>query len=572
MQNCRAMPRNSDKLLHDISLILIMGVLAGCGLIYEYLLSHYAGRILGSVETAIYGMIGIMIVAMGAGSFSAKYFKYPFSAFAWLEVIVAAVGAGSVLVIAAAVGFVVVLPQAIAEVYGLPFDISLYGSLIKLSSYLVSFFPFFVGFVLGFLLGMEIPLIARVRESLHKEHLQHNTGMIYGVDYIGAGLGAAIWVLFMLRVDITTAASLTASANLLAGLFFLLRYWAYISAPLFLLFAHVLIALLVALLFALGEDSLTRMSNVLYKDKVVHSESTNYQHFSITERRIKNQATIYSLYINGRLQFSSNDEAIYHSMLVYPALYSSARQEKILVIGGGDGLALRDILRWKPKEVTLIDLDKQLLDFFKGHTGDSDELPKYQAALVELNETSLSDPSVNVIAGDAFIEIDKLLDEGRSYDAIIVDLPDPSHPDLNKLYSDHFYARLRLLLAGDGVMAVQSTSPYHAKKAFLGIGKTIRLAGFSSVEQYHQNIPSFGEWGWTIASKMGKSPSQRLKDLPSKLPVDDPWVTKELMLAAFQFSAQFFSELSEIKVNKLGSHQLYHYHHEAWSEKEGAID
>ena len=294
------MPKNSDKLLHDISLILIMGVLAGCGLIYEYLLSHYAGRILGSVETAIYGMIGIMIVAMGAGSFSAKYFKHPFSAFAWLEVIVAAVGAGSVLVIAAVVGFVVVLPQAIAEAYGLPFDISLYGSLIKLSSYLVSFFPFFVGFVLGFLLGMEIPLIARVRESLHKEHLQHNTGMIYGVDYIGAGLGAAIWVLFMLRVDITTAASLTASANLLAGLFFLLRYWAYISAPLFLLFAHVLIALLVALLFALGEDSLTRMSNVLYKDKVVHSESTNYQHFSITERRIKNQATIYSLYINGR--------------------------------------------------------------------------------------------------------------------------------------------------------------------------------------------------------------------------------------------------------------------------------
>ncbi|MBL4606840.1 MAG: polyamine aminopropyltransferase [Pseudomonadales bacterium] len=566
------MSKTNDKLFHDLSLILIMGVLAGCGLIYEYLLSHYAGRILGSVETAIYGMIGIMIVAMGVGSFSAKYFKNPFTAFACLEVLVAAVGAGSVLVIAAVVGFVVLLPQAIVETYGLPFDINLYGSFIKYSADLVSFFPFFVGFILGFLLGMEIPLIARVRETLHKEHLQHNTGMIYGVDYIGAGLGAAIWVLFMLRVDITTAASLTASANLLAGLFFLLRYWAYISMPLFLLFAHVFVALLVALLFALGEDTLTRMSNVLYKDKVVHSESTNYQHFSITERHIKNKATIYSLYINGRLQFASNDEVIYHSMLVYPALYSSARTEKILVIGGGDGLALRDILRWNPKEVTLVDLDNQLLDFFKGEFDGDGELPAYQKALVKLNESSLNHPTVDVINGDAFIEIDQLLDAGNSYDAIIVDLPDPSHPDLNKLYSNHFYVRLRQLLAGDGVMAVQSTSPFHAKKAFLSIGKTIRSAGFSSVEQYHQNVPSFGEWGWTIATKMGKSPFERLKNSSSTLPVNDAWVTKDLMLAAFQFSTHFFSGLPEVKINKLGSHQLYHYHHQAWAVDEGMIE
>ena len=566
------MIKNSNNLLHDLSLILIMGVLAGCGLIYEYLLSHYAGRILGSVESAIYGMIGIMIVAMGAGSFAAKYFKQPFTAFAWLEVLVAAVGAGSVLVIAAVVGFVVLLPQVIADVYGLPFDISLNGSLIKLSSDLVSFFPFVMGFLLGFLLGMEIPLIARVRESLHKEHLQHNTGMIYGVDYIGAGIGAAIWVLFMLRVDITTAASLTASANLLAGLFFVLRYWVYISAPLLLLFAHALISVMVVLLFALGEDALTGMSNVLYKDKVVHSQSTKYQHFSITERFIRNQTPVYSLYINGRLQFSSSDEGIYHSMLVYPAMYTSARQDKILVIGGGDGLALRDILRWQPQTVTLIDLDDQLLEFFKGEQENTEEQPDFQKALLALNEGALTKPEVKVISGDAFIEIDSLLDAGQSYDVIIVDLPDPSHPDLNKLYSDHFYYRLRLLLAGDGVMAVQSTSPFHAKKAFLSIGKTIRSAGFSSVEQYHQNVPSFGEWGWTIATRMGRSPSERLKELPSTLPVSDHWVTKDLMLAAFQFSANFFSELPEVNVNKLGSHQLYHYHHQAWSVKEGVIE
>ena len=562
----------SNKLLHDLSLILIMGVLAGCGLIYEYLLSHYAGRILGSVETAIYGMIGIMIVAMGVGSFSAKYFKSPFTAFAYLEVLVAAVGVSSVLVIASVVGAVVLLPQMIADAYSLPFDMGVSGALIGLSENLVEVFPYAVGFILGFLLGLEIPLIARVRELLHKEHLQHNTGMIYGVDYIGAGIGAAIWVLFMLRVDITMAASLTASANLLAGLFFLFRYWSFIAAPVLLLFAHLLVSVMVVLLFALGEDMLTDMSNVLYKDNVVHSESTNYQHFSITERSMKNQAPIYSLYINGRLQFSSSDEGIYHSMLVYPAMLTSARHDSILIIGGGDGLALRDVLHWQPKKVTLVDLDNQLLQFFKGSSGDSKVLPDFQQALLALNEGALSKPNVNVISGDAFIEIDRLLDEGDIYDVIIVDLPDPSHPDLNKLYSDHFYSRLGFLLAGDGVMTVQSTSPYHAKKAFLSIGKTIRSAGFTSVEQYHQNVPSFGEWGWTIATKMGRSPSARLKALPSRLPVADEWVTKGLMLAAFEFSADFFSGLSDIEVNKLGSHRLYRYHHEAWSVREGVIE
>lgn len=567
-----------SDLMHDLSLILIMGVLAGCGLIYEYLLSHYAGRILGSVETAIYGMIGTMIVAMGVGSFSAKYFKSPFTAFAWLEVLVAAVGAGSVLLIAAVVAFSVLLPQTLTEVYDLPFDLRLTGALISWGESIARFMPFAVGFFLGFLLGMEIPLIARVRETLHKKKLQHNTGLIYGVDYMGAGIGAALWVVFMLRVDITTAASVTAAANLFAGLFFLLRYWSYIARAELLLALHFVVALLVLVLFLLGDDMLNRMSSLLYQDKVVHSESTPYQHFSITERSVKGRSPVHSLYINGRLQFSSDDEYIYHSMLVYPALAISARQEKILVIGGGDGLALRNILHWKPEKVTLIDLDKEILAFFRGdRSSDSKEaendlLPAYQRSLLELNNYSLSQDSVEIISGDAFLEIDHLLAEGEVYDVIIVDLPDPSHPDLNKLYSDQFYTRLRQLLAGDGAIAVQSTSPFHARKAFLSVGKTLKAAGFASVEQYHENVPSFGEWGWSIATKMGRSPTQRLAMLAQPLALADGWVTRELMLAAFQFPVNFYRDAGQVEVNYLGSHQLYIYHQQAWQLQEGMMD
>lgn len=547
-----------------------MGVLAACGLIYEYLLSHYAGRILGSVESVIFGMIGVMIVSMGVGSFLAKYYKDPFTAFAWLEVTIAFLGASSVLIIAAIVALVSVFPKTLVEVFGLPFDVVPQGHFITMAQQAVRWLPFAMGALLGLLIGMEIPLVARVREQLHGQRLTHNTGMIYGVDYVGAGIGAALWVLLMLQLNITTAAALTASANLFAGLFFLLRYRRFIRAKVMLALTHFAVAGFVVLLFQLGEDLLLDMNSLLYNDRVVHSQTTHYQHLTITERIIKGRPQpIYNFYINGRLQFSSSDEAIYHSMLVYPALTAAARTENVLVIGGGDGLALRNILRWQPQRVTLIDLDAQLLEFFSASNNAESE--SYREALIELNQHAFADPRVNVITGDAFIEIDPLLADNEHYDVIIVDLPDPNHPDLNKLYSDQFYHRLKLLLNADGVLVVQSTSPFHARKAFLSIGKTIKHAGFRHVEQYHQNVPSFGEWGWSIATVEGQSASQRLTNLKSPLAVTDPWITRNLMLAAFEFPQHFFDELNDIEINRLGSHVLYNYHHQAWNQQQGVF-
>jgi spermidine synthase len=296
---------------------------------------------------------------------------------------------------------------------------------------------------------------------------------------------------------------------------------------------------------------------------------TRYQHVVITERIMDPyKAPVYSLHINGHTQFSSFDEQIYHSMLVYPAMAASARHDSVLVIGGGDGLAVRDILKWDPTRVVVLDLDKGLVDFFSQPFEKNGEI--INKTLLALNQRSFSDSRVDVRIGDAFLSVDTLLANQEVFDTIIVDLPDPNHPDLNKLYSSRFYAKLRHLLAGDGAISVQSTSPYHAPEAYISIGKTMKHAGFPNVDQYHTNVPSFGEWGWTIATAAGASAKQRLQRLES-LPINDGWMTREVMLGAFAFYQDFYKDSANIKINRINSNVLYEYHRLGWSRENGLL-
>lgn len=542
-----------------------MALLAGCGLIYEYLLSHYAGRILGAVETAIYSMIGLMIVSMGLGAFAARLIRDPFTGFAWLEVLIALAGVSCILVIAALVGFTQLLPDLLAASFSLPPDLIPEGGLIRLLQTLAVNSPYLFGFLLGFLVGMEIPMIARVREAVHGMHLTHNAGTIYGADYLGAGAGAALWVLLLLSMDITRAAVATALANVLVGLVFLSVYWRFVRWPKALLLAHAGVLLLAGCMYHLGEDWNRSLSSLLYRDRVVFTSDTRYQHLTVTERPLGPPSSrVLNFFINGRLQFSSEDESIYHSMLVYPAMLAAGQRRQVLIIGGGDGLALRNVLRWQPEQVQLIDIDPELLAFF---TPGRDPVSRVQQRLWDLNERAFSDPRVQVHTGDAFLLLNDLLTRGELFDVVIVDLPDPSHPDLNRLYSDNFYSRLRQLLRDTGAMAVQSTSPYHARDAFLSIGKTLRAAGFQ-VDQYRQNVPSFGEWGWSLGTKAGAVPRVRLASYKS-LPVADEFATLPLILAAFEFPADFFAGEEEIRVNHLGSQNVYRYHQRAWQWYEG---
>jgi spermidine synthase len=563
------MIKKKQHLLDDTLLIITMAVLAGCGLIYEYLLSHYAGRVLGVMESTIYAMIGLMIVAMGLGAFAARKVKCAFNGFVCLELIIALLGSSAILIIGGLIAVTQILPHLLSETFSLPPDALPKGGIFKQLSFLAFNSPYFFGLLIGFFIGMEIPLIARIREDIHQAHLANNLGTIYGADYIGAGIGAAIWVIFLLAIDISKAGAITAALNLVVGSLFIWRYWTKLKWRKTFVSLHVLLALLVIVIFNYGNNWLGQMSNLLYLDKVVYSDKTRFQQLTFTERHMGlGHENVINFYLNGRLQFSSMDEEIYHSYLVSPVLAGSARHENILIIGGGDGLALRDVLQWSPKQVTLVDLDSELVDIFQNpelHLPD-----RLAKQISQLNQLSLQDKRVNIIRGDAFIEIDKLLSRQQVFDAIIVDLPDPSHPDLNKLYSVNFYARLNQLLAGDGQIAIQSTSPYHAKASFISIGKTVKSANFNHVEQYHDNVPSFGEWGWTIASKSGASPLNRLNQL-NELTVKHNWLNLPMIKAAFIFSNDFYKNKDKIGINYLGSHTLYQLHQKAWLDQQDIV-
>jgi len=560
------LPQKKSHLLDDILLILTMAILAGCGLIYEYLLSHYAGRVLGVMESTIYTMIGLMIVSMGLGAFAARKVRCAFNGFVWLELIIALLGSSSILIIGGLIAITQIFPQLIADMLSLPPDMKPQGGLFKQLSWLAFNSPYFFGVILGFFIGMEIPLIARIREHIHQQHLANNLGTIYGADYVGAGIGAAIWVIFLLSIDISKAAAITASLNLVAGSFFILRYWQQLTWRKTFVGLHCGLALLIVLIFSYGNQWLNQMNSLLYLDKVVHTDKTRYQQLTFTERHMGlEQNNIINFYLNGRLQFSSIDEHIYHDYLVAPVMAGSARHDKILIIGGGDGLALRDVLRYNPKEVTLIDLDSELIDIFKQPKGLVN--PRLSRQILQLNKQSLQDERVTIVPADAFIAINQLLQNRQVFDAIIVDLPDPSHPDLNKLYSVNFYARLKLLLSGDGLIAIQSTSPYHAKDSFISIGKTLAAAKFAHVEQYHDNVPSFGEWGWTIASKSGASPLTRLNKLV-ELPVAHQWLNLAILKAAFIFPNDFYQNKDDIGINILGSNTIYQLHQKAWKNQQ----
>ena len=553
---------------HDVVLIGTMGVVAGCGLIYEYLMAHFAGRILGAVEPTIYAMIGLMIVAMGIGAFMAKWVSSMYRGFAWLEVSIGLIGGFSVLTLSAAVAFAYSLPEWLRSVYNVDAGVVMDGGLFAVLKTSSAVLPFLLGFILGLLIGMEIPLIARVREHVHQTHLPHNLGTMYGADYIGAGIGAAVWILICLKLPIVYAAVGTAAANVVAGVVFLTVYRRDVRPAGALWGGHILLAGLLVVLALFGREWIAGLSDSLFRDRVAYHLQTPYQNVVLTRRHVAGgRPDILSLYINGRIQFASNDERIYHAYLTTPPMLTAYRTDRVLVLGGGDGLALRDLWRWSPQQVTLIDIDPAVVDLFSG--GDEDAPDWLSRALLDQNAGAFEDPRLTLIHGDAFIEVERLAGSEERFDVVVVDLPDPNHPDLNRLYSDYFYARVRAIMSPDGAIAIQSTSPYHAKEAFLSIGKTLEHAGFV-VSQYHANVPSFGEWGWTLGTPTGKSGRERIAALGvGETP--DGWLDGARIAAAFRFPPRYFDGLGDIEINRLGSHVVFNYHQQAWESRRGAF-
>jgi len=246
-------------------------------------------------------------------------------------------------------------------------------------------------------------------------------------------------------------------------------------------------ATVLAVLLVEADDLVLSSRQRLYADPVIADVPSAYQQVVLTARDGDVR-----LYLDGDLQFSSRDEHRYTEALVHPVLAADPR--RVLVLGGGDGLAARELLRHPSvAEIVQVELDPAVLQLAR-------------TRLADLNAGALDDPRTTVVVDDGFRW---LRDQPPgSFDAAVVDLPDPDTPVLARLYSTEFYGLLARALTPDGLVAVQSGSPYSTPTAFWRTVATVESAGLGATP-YHVHVPSFGDWGFTLARR-GDPPPLRL--------------------------------------------------------------
>jgi spermidine synthase len=215
----------------------------------------------------------------------------------------------------------------------------------------------------------------------------------------------------------------------------------------------------------------------------------------------------------------------------------------VLVLGGGDGLALRELLRFQGVgQVELVDLDPAVTGLFQRNP-----------LLTGLNQEALSDPRVRVINQDAW----KFLEHSAQlYDLILIDLPDPRNLSLSRLYSRSFYRLAARRLAADGLLATQATSPLYAREAFWSIHDSI--ASELHTLAYHAYVPSFGDWGFVLAAHRPIDWA-RAQPLPGAR-----FVTAETLAAMPQFPPD--SARVAVRPNTLMEHALVGYYRQGWGK------
>lgn len=535
--------------------MLIIGV---CGISYEYTFSKMASDILGDSVKQWSVIIGLMMLFMGVGADLQKYLpdRYLVDGFIGFEILLGLLGATG--------------PTIILWAFGAFHD------------HFILIHYFFICSV-GFLIGLEIPLLTRVNHFMAPS-LKRNLGMILKMDYIGSFLGALVWVFFLPKfLNLLEIGYFLGILNLMVALV----AWVWLRDSMWFPKRIVLFCLLSLFILILGlisgEKITLSLEQKLYRDPIIFQKTTPYQHIVVTKKR---SGEIY-FYINGHLQFSGYDEHIYHEMLVHPVMSAAGKRENILVLGGGDGLAVREILRYPDvKNITLVDLDPAVTDLAKS-------LPE----LVRLNQKSLLDPRVDLVEAKGVTPGEEigLLERGRGffrrqkttrqtkvhvinldaytfldnvagiYDVIILDFPDPNHIALSKLYSLEFYSLIKDRLAVDGLLIQQSSSPVFAKEVFLMIGRTMKAAGLS-VLPLHHNVPSFGDWGWWIGSHRERFSEAGLKKLISGLsglPEEVRYITPELIKSSLVFGKDFMPGRNQ-EINRILDDRIFQIYINAW--------
>ena len=489
------------------ALLIAVFTIATCGLIYELLASTIASYLLGDSVTQFSTIIGVYLFAMGAGSFLSRYFRRDLVArFIEIEILVGVIGGISSPVLFFAFG----------EIDS--FRVVLYGWVMAT----------------GVLVGLEIPFLIRILEDQFPLH--DLVSKVLSLDYLGALAASLLFPFWILpRVGLMRSSFVFGVFNVLVAVWTCHLFRRQHRRPWLTVQAYAALVLLLA--GAVFSDALMeRSERRLYADPVILSRSSPYQRIVLTRanRDVR-------LFLNGDLQFSSLDEYRYHEALVHPGLAAVAMPRQALVLGGGDGMAVREILRDdRVERITLVDLDPLMTEIFGAHD-----------AFAALNDHALRSPRVEVINADAFVWLEE---DAGLYDFIVVDFPDPSNYSLGKLYTTTFYRRLAPHLNRGGIAAIQSTSPLVSREAFWCIVETVRAAGLHAAP-YHAAIPSFGEWGFVVASR---EPFQ----MPDRFPAALRFLTPAIVRSLFEFPPDM--DVVPVEVNQLNNQILVQYHTDGW--------
>lgn len=431
-------------------------VIATCGLVYELVAGTLASYLLGDSVTQFSLVIGVYLSALGVGAWLSQYVHTRLArTFIEVELALALIGGFSTPLL------------FLAFPYLQWFQLLLFGSVI----------------VIGVLVGLELPLLMRIL----KEHLEFNEliSRVLAFDYLGALFASLLFpILLVPQLGLTRTAIVFGLLNAGVGL-----WGTYLLRPLLSskgidgLRGRAVLVIGVLIVGFIKADALTTIAeeNTL-GGKIVYADTSPFQRIAVTRTDRG-----FQLYLNGHLQFNSVDEYRYHEALVHPLINACGDVNNVLVLGGGDALAIRELLRYDDIErITMVDLDPAMT-----------KLATQFAPLVELNQRSLSDPRVEVLNQDAFLWAKESPTEPL-YDAVVIDFPDPSSYSVGKLYTTYFFQSLRRHLAPGAGVSIQCTSPLVAPQSYWCILHTLRVSGFE-VTPYHAAVPTFGVWGFALA-------------------------------------------------------------------------
>lgn len=492
------------------ALLISVFIISSCGLVYELIAGTLASYLLGDSVTQFSTIIGTYLFSMGIGSYLSRYIgKGLVSKFILIELFVGIIGGYSA------------------------------ATLFLLFSYVNSFriVLYFLVSVVGVLVGLEIPLLLRIlKEQLAFKEL---VAQVLTFDYLGALVASLLFPIVLApKLGLVRACLFFGLLNaLVAGW----TTWVFRRQLPQVRFIRsqclaVIGALLLGLVYA---DPITTFSEEnLYSDEIIFTTSSPYQRIVLT--RWKDDLR---LFLNGHLQFSSRDEYRYHEALVHPGLQFLQAPKHILVLGGGDGLAIREILKYKcVEQIQLVDLDPEMTRLFT-----------HNPLLRMLNQDSFHSPKVKVINADAFIWLEG---SDEMFDFAVIDFPDPTSHSLGKLYTTAFYRLLEKHLSENGAVVVQATSPLFARHSFWCIAKTLESVGFQ-VKPYHTYVPSFGEWGFVLATK-------RPYVVPQNFLPGLKFLTAETAPSLFQFPNDM--QPVEVEINRLNNQALVQYYESEWHQ------